>query len=82
MGQMHNRRVRAAENRPHFDDATCKPNQFAVLFAAALNRRAGLEALPAAARQYGAPEFDWRRAEPGAAAQDFQTRFTIHAGGP
>jgi hypothetical protein len=51
MGEMHDRRIGASENRPHFDDAARQSDQLAGRFAAGLDRRAGLDATPVAARQ-------------------------------
>ena len=62
--------------------AARESDQFALLLAAGLDQRAGLEALPAAERQKGVPKFSRRVAEPGAAAEHIHTLFTIHVGGP
>ena len=60
MDEMHDRRVRAAENRPHFDNSARQSDQLAGLFAAGLDRRAGLEVSPVAARQDRLLEFGRR----------------------
>jgi hypothetical protein len=77
---MHDRRVGGAENRPQFDRAARKANQFALVLAACLDWRAGLDALPAAERQNCVPKIRGRVAEPAAAAQDIQTLFAVHVG--
>ena len=79
---MHDRRVRAAEHCPQFDDSARKSDQFALRLAAGLDRRAGFEPLPAALRQNGVPKLGGRVAKPGAAAEHIHTLFTIHVGGP
>ena len=79
---MHDRRVSAAENRPRFDNSARKSDQFALLLAAGLNQRSGVEALPAALRQKSVPKFRGRVAEPAAAAERIHTLFTIHVGCP
>jgi hypothetical protein len=53
MSKMQDWRIRTSVNRPHFDNATRQPDQFANVLAALLYRRACLKALPVAARQNG-----------------------------
>ena len=51
MGEMHDRRVSRPQNRPELNDPARKADQLAVIFAASLNRGAGLKPLPTASRQ-------------------------------
>src|SRR5271157_611679 len=73
MREMHDGRIRRAEDGPHFNHATRQSDQFADFFAALLNGGARLEAVPAAIRQNGVLKIDRRRAEPATAGQDAQS---------
>ena len=64
MNEVHDRRVRAPEDDCYVDYAARQPDHLALLLAAGLDRRAGVEALPSALRQEGVAKFSGRVAEP------------------